>query len=473
LDNAEDTIIKTREEEWNRFLFTILQHIATTMKLRLPSLYKIDEMVNHDMYEWDAYDIIPSSLGIDLSLPLEPNVRDGKRIPPFPKASTEDLADQDNLGLAVTDTEEQEVELVKTLIERNHIIIDMPLNDNLNRYHVVQRYMNFALETTDNILSEHVINDEELQLHGGERPVLELMTPFNGDGAPVAACSRIMETAAKKNRAETFHGLVAFCGGFHWTIEIPKIRADLSYDILKFVVSSYRDTESKLKKVFAPRDPRQAADEAPFYLAAFYCAAADSCAETKGELMASPAEVHTHMLDRAKEYTLAMAFLQYLWFMELFVLFRDIEKTSSADLLFTALRIVLPFLMVLNAKNYIRMTMDQLVWWETTSEAEKILFEQFILTRRTADGKPVFMDRLQEMFNTVFRSKLGKVSLPGQRSNMMRVAMSLGDIQKQRKNLASFRKKNDAPNNLANNGVSERHVRLHRCIVVFTQQFEG
>jgi hypothetical protein len=33
LDNAEDTIIKTREEEWNRFSFTIPQHIATTMKL--------------------------------------------------------------------------------------------------------------------------------------------------------------------------------------------------------------------------------------------------------------------------------------------------------------------------------------------------------------------------------------------------------------------------------------------------------
>lgn len=33
LDNAKDTIIKTREEEWNRFSFTIPQHIATTMKL--------------------------------------------------------------------------------------------------------------------------------------------------------------------------------------------------------------------------------------------------------------------------------------------------------------------------------------------------------------------------------------------------------------------------------------------------------
>jgi hypothetical protein len=38
--------------------------------------------------------------------------------------------------------------------------------------------------------------------------------------------------------------------------------------------------------------------------------------------MASPAEV---------------AFLQDLWFMELFILFRDIEKRSLADLCFTAL----------------------------------------------------------------------------------------------------------------------------------------
>jgi hypothetical protein len=72
------------------------------------------------------------------------------------------------------------------------------------------------------------------------------------------------------------------------------------------------------------------------------------------------------------------------------------------------------------------------------------------------------MDRLQEMFNTVFRSKLGKVSLPGHKWKMAKVAMSLGDIQKQRKHLASFRKKNHAPKNAANDGVSARHVRLHR-----------
>jgi hypothetical protein len=218
-------------------------------------------MFNHE------HDIIQSSLGINLTLPLEPNVRDGKQIPSFSKALTEALADQDNLGLAVTDTKEQEVELENTLIERNNTIIDMPLNDNLSRYHVMQWYMNFALETANKILSEHVINDVvELQLHGGEHPALELMVPFNGDGVPVAACTWIMETAAQKNQgAEILRALAPFCGGFHWTFEIPKIWADLSFHILKFVVSSYHGGRES-KKVFAPRDPRQAAEEVPFYL---------------------------------------------------------------------------------------------------------------------------------------------------------------------------------------------------------------
>jgi hypothetical protein len=144
------------------------------------------------------------------------------------------------------------------------------------------------------------------------------------------------------------------------------------------------------------------------------------------------------MIQRAKEYALAMEVLQDLRRMELLVLFRDIEKTSSADLLIATLRIILGYLTVSNARNYIRITVDMLVWWETASEAEKILFEHCILTRRTANGKPVFVDRLQEMFNTVFRFKCGDTWYPGLAHKVLKTALNLGEIQEQKKAATGF-----------------------------------
>jgi hypothetical protein len=80
-----------------------------------------------------------------------------------------------------------------------------------------------------------------------------------------------------------------------------------------------------------------------------------------------------------------MEVLQDLHWLELLVLFRDIEKKSSADLLIATLWIILGcYLTVSNARKYIQKTVDMLMWGETVLEAEKILFKHCILTRQTA-----------------------------------------------------------------------------------------
>jgi hypothetical protein len=431
--DAEDTIASVRDKEWEQFSFCILQHIATMIKLRLPNIEDAWLMTDDDGVDWSDYDDIPSHLGINLSLPEKPNVEDGKRQPRFPEA----CGPLDNVEPfeAVADDDE-EIGIVETLISRNNVVVDIPYQDNLNKHSVVQQYMTTVLATIETIQN---LNENQDGEYGGEAPVQTMMTPLCGDGSPGAAGLKILDIAASKNRANDFAGLRPFTGGFHWTIELPDKRARLALDVVKFFVSQYRPTETQQKHVLFPRDPRQALEEAPYYLAGHYRAAVDEFSSIHTKTSFSSADVNAHMIQRAKEYALGTEVLQDLRRMELLVLFRDIEKTSSADLLIATLRIVLGYLMVSNARNYIRITVDMLVWWETASEAEKILFEQCILTRRTAEGKPVFVDRLQEMFNTVFRFKCGKVWHPGLAHNVLKTALNLGEIQDQKKAATGFR----------------------------------
>jgi hypothetical protein len=433
--DAEDKISSVQDKEWEQFSFCILQHIATIIKLRLPNMDDAWLMADDDGVDWSEYDDIPSHLGINLSLPKEPNVVDGKRKPRFPEACGP-FDNIDPFEAAVDDDEE--IGIVETLLSRNNVVVDIPHHDNLNKHSVVQQYMTTVLDTIETIQNLNG-NEDDIDECGGEAPVQTMMTPLCGDGSPGAAGLKILDIAASKNRANDFAGLRPFTGGFHWTIEIPDKRARLALDVVKFFVRQYRPTETQQKHALFPRDPRQALEEAPYYLAGHYRAAIDEFASLDASTSASSADVNAHMIQRAKEYALAMEVLQDLRRLELLVLFRDIEKTSSADLLIATLRIILGYLTVSNARNYIRITVDMLVWWETASEAEKILFEHCILTRRTANGKPVFVDRLQEMFNTVFRFKCGKTWHPGLANKVLKTALNLGEIQEQKKAATGFR----------------------------------
>jgi hypothetical protein len=169
------------------------------------------------------------------------------------------------------------------------------------------------------------------------------MVPMCSDGLPSVAGLKIMDVAATNNRAHDFQGLRLFSGCFHWMIELIDKRANLALDIVKFFTRQYRPTESQQQHVMFPSDPRQAVEEAPYYLAGHYRAAVDEFVSTNARTAASSCEVNTHMVERAKEYALAMEVLQDLRRLELLVLFRDIEKTSSADLLIATLRIVLGY----------------------------------------------------------------------------------------------------------------------------------
>jgi hypothetical protein len=95
-----------------------LQHIATVIKLWLPNLKEAEQMADGNVVDWEEYNNIMRKLGIDLSLPTEPNVGvNGFRVPHFlPK--TIDPFDAGKLANDVADDQEEEVEIAETLVRR-------------------------------------------------------------------------------------------------------------------------------------------------------------------------------------------------------------------------------------------------------------------------------------------------------------------------------------------------------------------
>ena len=96
------------------------------------------------------------------------------------------------------------------------------------------------------------------------------------------------------------------------------------------------------------------------------------------------------------------------------------------------------------------------------SEAQKIIFEQFVLTRPTVHGKSAFVDRIQEMMNTTFRFKTGDTMVPGTKDKMMQTALGFRKLQQQKKANENFRNKNLR----IASGITRKEARRHNSVFV-------
>ena len=94
---------------------------------------------------------------------------------------------------------------------------------------------------------------------------------------------------------------------------------------------------------------------------------------------------------------------------------------------------MLPLFATTNAYKYVDICTEMLVWYKTASVAEIVLAENFVFTRPTPDGKRIFTDRRQEIFNFLFRGEVGRTVYPGLDSRMLHVAMNMQNLLEDRK----------------------------------------
>jgi hypothetical protein len=128
--------------------------------------------------------------------------------------------------------------------------------------------------------------------------------------------------------------------------------------------------------------------------------------------------VHKRMLHEAAKKPIANTILCNLHLLEIYFLLHS-EKSGCLGWCIAVLHLMQPFFATTNAWKYLEICSGLLVWWETASEAEKVLVKNFIFTRPTPDGKQLFIDRRQEIFNFLFCDELGHNVLPGHEAKML------------------------------------------------------
>jgi len=133
-----------------------------------------------------------------------------------------------------------------------------------------------------------------------------------------------------------------------------------------------------------------------------------------------------------------MHFHNYLGFITVYFILRDLEKCNSIDLFFGGIRLVLPLFCAAHATEYVRICHDVLIWRATASEAEVRLFQEYCFTSITADGKFLFKDKAQEKVNGYVRAEVGDVVLPGYEQKLIEVCENMHEmLQRKRDNKES------------------------------------
>ena len=186
--------------------------------------------------------------------------------------------------------------------------------------------------------------------------------------------------------------LAPFFGGFHFMIQQVTMAAELNFEIRKHVIKGWRSSTKKQEWVMSPKDTKQFENEAIAQMAAMWRAAVYAYSESHGKSEVSPAEVHKHMIERSINFPFNhAALIEYRW-MVVYFMIRDSEIAWSIDQYFCTLRLAFQLCTVSNATHYAPMISRLLLWWELSSPADKILFENFVFVSKSPGGHNIFKD---------------------------------------------------------------------------------
>jgi len=142
----------------------------------------------------------------------------------------------------------------------------------------------------------------------------------------------------------------------------------------------------------------------------------------------SSVEVNDFMLQRAKDYPLCAFALLELRIGTVMKLMRNSERLGirgCVDTFLTAIRLILPLFAVTHKTDYVYLCQDLLKWYYCASDAQKIVYEQFIFTQLTAWGNAIFHDYHVELNVMNIREYCGKTHYAGIDLDMEVVAATL------------------------------------------------
>ena len=90
---------------------------------------------------------------------------------------------------------------------------------------------------------------------------------------------------------------------------------------------------------------------------------------------------------------LAQITLTEMRYADVVFLLHQAEEESNAEKFTTALKFAATLYTTNHATKYTNMCAKYFMWWHCASEADKAVYEQLVMTRKTKAGKTIYMDR--------------------------------------------------------------------------------
>ncbi|KAJ1419364.1 hypothetical protein B484DRAFT_400204 [Ochromonadaceae sp. CCMP2298] len=227
-------------------------------------------------------------------------------------------------------------------------------------------------------------------------------------------------------------------GGFHMYLEMWKMWGGLFKDShLTILVKTWRPTQGRLDWLLNPGDPRQTEDETEEYLLANYLTAARACADelgTQGEEQVTAQQVEEYMQKRACEHAAVFDLNLGLQWANVIFMMRDSEGSGDRGnlaLFQSAQRIATLLFALSHATKYVRICTEERYHWAHASEAEHLIHELYVFTKKTRHGCSIFGDRMMEWFVRDIRSIVGKFWGAGKANQIAETVRSLPELLKQ------------------------------------------
>ena len=127
------------------------------------------------------------------------------------------------------------------------------------------------------------------------------------------------------------------------------------------------------------------------------------------DIHVTPGELLDFMIKRAKRNPQAFIVLLDLRFNELIFMLLRSESNAAPALYCTAMKYAMLLTVNTNAHHYVEMMCNFNIDRACMSEAERKINDQFILFRKTKNGKNIFADRFVEWTMRDIRKRLGKI----------------------------------------------------------------